>query len=125
VPDGFQIDVAKHVPKSSDKLRNRRPFRNISGSALLMLQPPTLPPLSRSAHHIAAVQKGSASTVAKLLIASVDNRAFGCLTILCLRNRSVQEIRRSTARRHFFRPSEKVRTLASGTRMNSCPETAG
>ena len=83
VPDGFQIDAAEHVPKSSDKIRNRRLFRYTAGSVSLTVQPPSLPPLSRSAHLVAAVQKGSASTVAKLLIAGVENRAFACLKILC------------------------------------------
>jgi hypothetical protein len=86
VPDGFQIDAAEHVPKSSDKMRNRRPFRYTAGSVSLTVQPPSLQPLSRSAHLVAAVQKGSASTVAELLKAGVENCSFACLTILCLRN---------------------------------------
>ena len=82
VPDGFQIDAAEHIPKSSDKMCNRRPFRYTAGALTLTVQPLWLPPLSRNAHLVAAVQKGSVSTVAKLLTVGVENRAFACLKIL-------------------------------------------
>ncbi len=91
VPDGFPIDAAERVPKSSDKMRNRRPFRYTAAPVSLTVQPPSLPPLSRSAHLVAAVQKGSASTDAKIFMAGVENRAFAWLKILCLWNTAQQQ----------------------------------
>lgn len=91
IPDAFQIVAAEHVPKSSYKMRNRRPFRYTAGSISLTVQPPSLPRLSRSAHLVAAVQKGPASTIAKLLIAGVENHALACLTILYFGNMPAAE----------------------------------
>ena len=71
LPARFQIDAAEHVPKSPDKMRNRRPFRYTAAAESLTVQPPSLPPLSRSAHLATAVQKGSTSAGCQ----AFDNRS--------------------------------------------------